>query len=83
VTTVQKKDHSRAENISNQHPAEIEKHHRPPIVLLSETNPPRSQHEQHQEVVSSHRKNRLRQVFTFAAAANNLVRIRNLAMQAT
>jgi hypothetical protein len=25
----------------------------------------------------------LRQVFTFAAAANNLVRIRNLAMQAT
>ena len=44
MTTVQKKDHSRAENISNQHPAEIEKHHRPPIVLLSEKNPPRSEH---------------------------------------
>jgi hypothetical protein len=47
VTTVQKKDQPRAENISNHYPAEIEKHDRPPIVLLSETNPPRSQHEQY------------------------------------
>jgi hypothetical protein len=36
VTTVQKKNESRAENIRNHYTAEIEKHHRTPIVLFSE-----------------------------------------------